>query len=90
MKRNVYKKILTAVLPCMLLSMLCLGGCSGKQEPVSKTGFLFDTVVTITLYGSDPDQEELLEECFRKGEGDPVKRKERRGKEDAKGVNSQI
>ena len=68
MKKNTYKKILTALLPCMLLSMLCLGGCSGKQEPVSKTGFLFDTVVTITLYGSDRDQEELLEECFRKGE----------------------
>jgi len=47
------------------ISALLLTGCGENQEPVSKTGFLFDTVVTITLYGDD--KEEYLEECFAIG-----------------------
>lgn len=32
------------------------------MEPLSRTGFYFDTVVTITLY--DKQEEELLDQCF--------------------------
>ncbi|MDE6738075.1 MAG: hypothetical protein K2K07_03155, partial [Lachnospiraceae bacterium] len=33
-----------------LLSAILLSGCARTSEPVSKTGFYLDTVVTITLY----------------------------------------
>lgn len=41
-----------------------LSGCSGQRsrEPVSQTGFAFDTVVTITLY--DSSKAEMLDHCF--------------------------
>ena len=49
------------VLLFLLLCILC--GCSvTTKEPLSKTGFHFDTVITITLY--DSKNEELLNTCF--------------------------
>lgn len=45
----------------LFLTAISLTGC-GNQEPISKTGFYFDTVITITLY--DKSQESLLDECF--------------------------
>ncbi len=54
------------VLLFLLLIPVLLTGCSKNQERVSKTGLLFDTVVTVTLYGDH--KEELLEECFALGE----------------------
>lgn len=36
--------------------------CQKNQEPISKTGFYFDTVITVTLYDSSATKE--LEECF--------------------------
>ena len=54
-------------IPVLLLTLiLCFStiantGCS-NQNPISKTGFYFDTVITITLY--DKNQENLLDECF--------------------------
>lgn len=36
--------------------------CQKNQEPISKTGFYFDTVITVTLYDSSSTKE--LEECF--------------------------
>lgn len=42
---------------------LFLSACSiASKEPLSKTGFYFDTVITITLY--DSKDEELLNTCF--------------------------
>ena len=42
---------------------LFLCGCSiASKEPLSKTGFYFDTVITITLY--DSKNEEILNTCF--------------------------
>lgn len=38
-------------------------GCGKKQENISKSGFYFDTVITVTLY--DKDSEQLLEDCFK-------------------------
>lgn len=43
--------------------VMLLSGCSvTSKEPISKTGFYFDTVITITIY--DSDNEDLLEQCF--------------------------
>lgn len=39
-----------------------LSGCQPKQEPISKSGFYFDTIIKITLY--DPSQESLLDDCL--------------------------
>lgn len=46
----------TAVL---LLPLLC--GCGSKQ-PITKSGFYFDTVITVTLY--DPSKTKELDHCF--------------------------
>lgn len=46
---------------CFSIFFLC--GCSiTKKEPLSKTGFHFDTVITITLYDSKDDK--ILNTCF--------------------------
>ena len=55
------KQLSRCILLCMILVLLC--GCSiTTKEPLSKTGFHFDTVITITLY--DSKDEELLNTCF--------------------------
>ncbi len=46
----------------MLLICIPSGGCAREQEKVSKTGFYFDTVITITLYGTS--DEHYLDDCF--------------------------
>ena len=46
---------------CLIIIFLC--GCSmTTNEPLSKTGFYFDTVITITLYDSKDDK--ILNACF--------------------------
>lgn len=51
------------LLSLFLFSTFLFTGCTAaSQEPISKTGFYFNTVITITLY--DTKQEELLEDCF--------------------------
>ena len=47
-----------------MLIMLCsiFIGCS-NANPYSKSGFYFDTVITITLF--DNSNDELIDECFR-------------------------
>lgn len=37
-------------------------GCARNTEPISRTGFYFDTVIQITLY--DTDDETVLDGCF--------------------------
>lgn len=55
------KQLSRFILLCMIMVLLC--GCSIEtKEPLSKTGFHFDTVITITLY--DSKAEELLNNCF--------------------------
>lgn len=46
-----------------LLAFCWLGlNACGTQEPLSRTGFYFDTVITVTLY--DGMDERVLDECF--------------------------
>lgn len=55
------KRIYRYILLCIVTLLLC--GCSRlTKEPLSKTGFHFDTVITITLY--DSKDEEILNTCF--------------------------
>lgn len=55
------KKANIFILFSIITLLLC--GCTLKaKEPFSKTGFHFDTVITITLY--DSKDEELLNTCF--------------------------
>lgn len=54
----------TALCLLLLTVMLCLSSCGQKKEPVVKTGFYFDTVITITLYGDSEALSPLFEEVF--------------------------
>ncbi|MFD1402422.1 FAD:protein FMN transferase [Robinsoniella peoriensis] len=47
---------------CMLACCLLLSACSSSREPISKQGFLLNTVIQITLY--DTGNESLLDESF--------------------------
>ena len=57
--KNIYK-----LLSICLLTTCCLflSACSSSKEPISKQGFLLDTVIQITLY--DTKDESLLDESF--------------------------
>ena len=54
------KKRISKLLLFLLIS-LSFTGC-GRQEPIRKSGFYFDTVISITLY--DPSKTAELEHCF--------------------------
>lgn len=54
------EKRLFKLLPLLLLSLL-FSGCT-RKEPIHKSGFYFDTVISITLY--DPSKTAELEHCF--------------------------
>lgn len=54
----------TALCLLLLTVMLCLSSCGQKKEPVVKTGFYFDTVIAITLYGDSEALSPLFEEVF--------------------------
>lgn len=55
------KKIYRFIVLCIVSVLLC--GCSvTHKEPLSKTEFHFDTVITITIY--DSKNKELLNTCF--------------------------
>ena len=60
----IFKKLFApiALLLCFTLS-LSLTGCSASSaQPFSKTGFYFDTVISLTCYGNDA--EAVLNEAF--------------------------
>ena len=41
------------VLPCLLLCLLLLSGCTAQAEPVEATFFAMDTIMTLRVYGGD-------------------------------------
>lgn len=45
-----------------LISIILFNGCTEKQENLTKTDFYLDTIITLTLYDSDAEEE--LEACF--------------------------
>ena len=60
----------TVLLPLLLLSLALFAGCAPKNEPISATGFYFDTVITLTLYDSSLGKKEsdaLLDACMEIG-----------------------
>lgn len=63
LNKTIYKKLLSALLTCTIL-ILSISGCSMVQnsEPISRTGFYFDTIIQITLYNTT--DEALLDECM--------------------------
>lgn len=56
------KSLLVSV---FLLLFQLLSGCQTPQkgEPLTKSGFYFDTVISVTVY--DPSKESLLDDCFK-------------------------
>lgn len=52
---------LTAWLLACCLLLLC-SGCSSPQKKVSKSGFYFDTIITITFYGTEDSAP--IDRCF--------------------------
>lgn len=59
-KRSKTHKGIAAALLLILLSVTA--GCQKNIEPISRTGFYFDTVIQITLY--DTEDKSLLDGCF--------------------------
>ena len=41
------------VLPCLLLCLLLLSGCTAQAEPVEATFFAMDTIMTLRVSGGD-------------------------------------
>lgn len=52
--------LLPTTLLCLIASLFC--GCSANSGKISKTGFYFDTMITVTLYGTR--DEKILDDCF--------------------------
>lgn len=52
MKQQKYIRyiLLPTTLLCLIASLFC--GCSANSGKISKTGFYFDTMITVTLYGT--------------------------------------
>lgn len=50
------------LLPCSLLIIVLVSGCSKTQEPITKSGFYLNTVITITLY--DNSDTALIDGAF--------------------------
>lgn len=54
--------IKAVLLSCLALPSIMLAGCAKNIEPISRTGFYFDTVIQVTLY--DTEDERILDGCF--------------------------
>lgn len=55
-------KLSAALILILALAFALLTGCAKNIEPISRTGFYFDTVIQITLY--DTEDEAVLDGCF--------------------------
>lgn len=54
--------LITALTTVLLMASAVLNGCAKNIQPISRTGFYFDTVIQITLY--DTEDETILDGCF--------------------------
>lgn len=54
--------LITPFATALALVPMILTGCTRNSEPISRTGFYFDTVIQITLY--DTTDETVLDGCF--------------------------
>lgn len=62
-KQNVHTVWLSAAFTiALILNPAILTGCARNTEPISRTGFYFDTVIQITLY--DTENEAVMDGCF--------------------------
>ena len=53
----------------IIATIICLfTGCNNQNKTTEKTGFYFDTVITITLYGSEKEMSPILAQCFKQCE----------------------
>lgn len=59
--RTIQRLIAAFLIFILLIAMLC-SGCSRQSSKISKTGFYFDTLITVTLYGTT--DETALNDCF--------------------------
>lgn len=64
MRQSIREWILLFLVPLLFSVALCLSSCGQKKEPVVKSGFYFDTVITITLYGESERLSPLFDEVF--------------------------
>lgn len=55
-------RLRTTLILVLALAFALLTGCAKNIEPISRTGFYFDTVIQITLY--DTEDETILDGCF--------------------------
>lgn len=56
------KNLLYTIIITILISLTACDTSIYNSGPISKTGFYFDTVITITLYNND--ETHLIDECF--------------------------
>ncbi len=56
------KKLKTVLILTVIFITSVFSGCASEEKRVSKTGFYFDTIITITLYGTD--NEKYIDSCF--------------------------
>lgn len=56
------KKYILRCIPCFLLLIFCLSGCRQTITPLTKSGFYFDTYISVTIY--DASKEYVLEDCM--------------------------
>lgn len=54
--------IIAALISVLIPASIVLTGCTRNTEPISRTGFYFDTVIQITLY--DTEDVSVLDGCF--------------------------
>lgn len=59
----IHKAFLCLILLSLVLPWTFLTGCYRNTDTISRTGFYFDTVITITLY--DCSDETLLDDCMK-------------------------
>lgn len=56
------KKNYFCIALCLMLIIGLLTSCSNPNAKVSKSGFYFDTIITVTLYGTN--SEDPIDDCF--------------------------